>query len=139
MDRELEGRIAVVTGGATGIGLATARALAADGAIVYIAVRDIARGRRVAAEESASAADVRAVRMDVTDARSVADAFGEVDSAGRLDVVVNNAGIDTIGRVEGLSEDAWDAGLDTNLKGPFLVARQAIPRLRTSGGGVIVN
>jgi len=53
MDRELTGRVAVVTGGATGIGLATARALATDGAVVYIAVRDMTRGGRVAAEESA--------------------------------------------------------------------------------------
>ena len=139
MGGELAGRVAVVTGGATGIGLATARALAADGATVYLAVRDIARGRRVAAEESARGADIRAVALDVTDARSVADAFDELDGAGRLDIVVNNAGVDAVGRVEDLSESDWDAGLDTNLKGPFLVARQAVPRLRSAGGGVIVN
>ena len=77
--------------------------------------------------------------MDVTDAASVAAGFVQVDDAGRLDIVVNNAGIDVIGRVEDLSEGDWDTGLDTNLKGPFLVARQAIPRLRSAGGGVIVN
>ena len=139
MGGELAGRVAVVTGGATGIGLGTARALAADGATVYLAVRDLARGRRVAAEESIRGADVRAVALDVTDARSVAGAFDELDGAGRLDIVVNNAGVDVVGRVEDLSEADWDAGLDTNLKGPFLVARQAIPRLRAAGGGVIVN
>jgi NAD(P)-dependent dehydrogenase (short-subunit alcohol dehydrogenase family) len=139
MDQELKGRVALVTGGATGIGLATARALATDGAAVYIAVRDLDRGRRVAAEESARGLDVRAVRMDVSDAPSVAAAFLEVDEAGRLDIVVNNAGIDMVGRVENLSEIDWDTALDTNLKGPFLVARLAIPRLRSTGGGVIVN
>ena len=77
--------------------------------------------------------------MDVSDARSVADAFGVLDGAGRLDIVVNNAGINTVGRVEDLSEADWDACLDTNLKGAFLVARQAVPRLRSTGGGVIVN
>ena len=139
MDDELAGRVALVTGGATGIGLATARALAADGATVYVAARDTARARRVAAEESAQGLDVRAIAMDVADARSVEDGFADLDRAGRLDIVVNNAGIDGVGRVEDLSEADWDACLDTNLKGPFLVARQAIPRLRSAGGGVIVN
>ena len=139
MDRELVGRVALVTGGATGIGLATARALAADGATVYVAARDVTRGRRVATEESARGLDVRAIAMDVADAQSVGDGFAELDPAGRLDIVVNNAGIDVVGRVEDLSEADWDACLDTNLKGPFLVARQAVPRLRSTGGGVIVN
>jgi NAD(P)-dependent dehydrogenase (short-subunit alcohol dehydrogenase family) len=139
MDQELAGHVAVVTGGATGIGLATARALAADGAAVYIAVRDMARGRRVAAEESARGLAIRAVSMDVSDEKSVAGAFREIDDAGRLDIVVNNAGVDMSGRVETLSELEWDTCLDTNLKGPFLVARQAIPRLRSTGGGVIIN
>jgi NAD(P)-dependent dehydrogenase (short-subunit alcohol dehydrogenase family) len=77
--------------------------------------------------------------MDVSDAQSVASAFLEIDGAGRLDIVVNNAGIDMVGRAETLSEIDWDRCLDTNLKGPFLVARQAIPRMRATGGGVIVN
>jgi NAD(P)-dependent dehydrogenase (short-subunit alcohol dehydrogenase family) len=139
MEPELAGRVAVVTGGATGIGLATARALAADGAAVYLAARDAARTRRVAAEESARGLDLRAVAMDVADAESVAAAFVEIDHAGRLDIVVNNAGINMVGRVEDLAEADWDACLDTNLRGPFLVAREAIPRLRSTGGGVIVN
>ncbi len=139
MRGELAGRIAVVTGGASGIGLATARALAAAGAGVYIAVRDTVRGDRVAADATRLGLDIRAVAMDVSDAQSVADGFARIDEAGRLDIVVNNAGIDTVGRVEDLSEADWDACLDTNLKGPFLVARQAIPRLRSTGGGVIVN
>jgi NAD(P)-dependent dehydrogenase (short-subunit alcohol dehydrogenase family) len=139
MDRELAGRVAVVTGGATGIGLATARALATGGATVYIAGRDATRAQRVATDEAAGGLDVRAVRMDVADAGSVAGAFVEIDAAGRLDILVNNAGINMVGRVEDLSETDWDAALDTNLKGAFLVARQAIPRLRSTGGGVIVN
>ena len=139
MDHELAGRVAVVTGGATGIGLATARALAADGAAVYIAARDVERARHVAAEASGRRLDLRAVPIDVSDAASVAAAFLEIDAAGRLDILVNNAGIDMVGRVEALSEADWDAALDTNLKGAFLVARQAIPRMRSSGGGVIVN
>ena len=139
MDRELAGRVALVTGGATGIGLATARALAADGAAVHIAARDIARARRVADEASAHGLDLRAVAMDVSDAEAVAAGFVEIDTAGRLDILVNNAGINMVGRVEALSDADWDAALDTNLKGAFLVARQAIPRMRSGGGGAIVN
>src|SRR3982751_5210839 len=116
MDGELEGRVAVVTGGATGIGLATARALARDGAAVYIAVRDVGRGRAVAARATADGLDLRVVAMDVTDGASVATALDELDTAGRLDIVVNNAGIDMVGRIDDLSEDDWDACLDTNLK-----------------------
>lgn len=139
MDQELQGRVALVTGGATGIGLATARALASDGAIVYIAARDLARGLRATADAAARGLDIRAIRMDVSDAQSVEAAFLAVDDAGRLDIVVNNAGIDMVGRVEDLSEIDWDRALDTNLKGPFLVARLAIPRMRATGGGAIVN
>jgi len=137
MEGELRGRVAVVTGGASGIGLATARALAAYGATVYIGVRDVDRGRR-AAVDTPGEADLRVVRMDVTDAGSVRAAFDEIDTAGRLDIVVSNAGIDTVGRVEDLSDADWDQGLATNLTGAFLVAREAIPRLRASGGGAIV-
>jgi len=139
VDGELAGRVAVVTGGATGIGRATAHALAEAGAAVHLAVRDVTRGRGVADAATARGLDVRVVEMDVTDAGSVAGAFAALDGAGRLDIVVNNAGIPMVGRVEALSEADWDACLDTDLKGPFLVARQAIPRLRSVGGGVIVN
>jgi NAD(P)-dependent dehydrogenase (short-subunit alcohol dehydrogenase family) len=138
VEGRLTGRVAIVTGGASGIGLATARSLAGDGAAVYLAVRDLERGRR-AVDESSPGLDLRLVEMDVTDAVAVGAAFAEMDDAGRLDIVVNNAGIDAVGRVEALSDEAWQRCIDTNLTGPFLVARAAIPRLRRAGGGVIVN
>jgi NAD(P)-dependent dehydrogenase (short-subunit alcohol dehydrogenase family) len=140
VDQELAGRVAVVTGGATGIGLATARALATSGSVVYLGVRDLDRGREAAATSRGERLDLRVVHMDVTDARSVGAAFGEIDNdAGRLDILVNNAGIDLVGRVEDLTDEEWERCLGTNLTGPFLVARQAIPRMRRTGGGSIVN
>ena len=123
MDLELAGRVALVTGGATGIGLATVRALAADGATVYLAARDVARGRRVAAEASARGLDVRAIAMDVADARSVVDAFAELDGAGRLDIVVNNAGID------------WSAGSRTSRRRTGTRAWTPTSRARSSSRG----
>jgi NAD(P)-dependent dehydrogenase (short-subunit alcohol dehydrogenase family) len=140
VDRELTGRVAVVTGGGTGIGLATARALAADGSVVYLAVRDVDRGRRAVEESSGEGLDLRVVRMDVTDSPAIAGAFAEIDEAtGRLDILVNNAGVDAVGRVEDLSDQDWERSIGTNLTGPFLVAREAIPRMRRTGGGAIVN
>jgi len=140
VDRELTGRVAVVTGGGTGIGLATARALAADGSVVYLAVRDVDRGRRAVEESSGEGLDLRVVRMDVTDPPAIAGAFAEIDEAtGRLDILVNNAGVDAVGRVEDLSDEDWERSIGTNLTGPFLVAREAIPRMRRTGGGMIVN
>jgi NAD(P)-dependent dehydrogenase (short-subunit alcohol dehydrogenase family) len=139
MTGDLSGRVTMVTGGATGIGLATAEGLAADGAIVYIAARDTERSRRVAKAASDRGFDIRALELDVTNSESVAAAFAAIEAAGRLDVLVNNAGIDMVGRVEALSEADWDACMETNLKGAFLCARAAIPLMRAGGGGAIVN
>lgn len=134
------GRVAVVTGGATGIGLAIAEALAADGATVYLAARDVDRASRAASDSGQRGYDLRPVALDVTDERSVDAAFEVVArDAGRLDILVNNAGIDLVGRVEALSVADWDACLDTNLRGAFLCARAAIPAIRASDGGSIVN
>jgi NAD(P)-dependent dehydrogenase (short-subunit alcohol dehydrogenase family) len=130
----------MVTGGATGIGLATSRALAADGTTVYVAARDYGRAQTVAADGLAAGLDLRAVQLDVRDAASVANAFAMIaaDEA-RLDILVNNAGVDCVGRLESIDEAAWDDCLDTNLKGAFLCTRAALPMLRASHGGSIVN
>jgi NAD(P)-dependent dehydrogenase (short-subunit alcohol dehydrogenase family) len=136
----LAGRVAIVTGGATGIGLATSRALAADGATVFLAARDVARAAAAATEGAAAGLDMRPMALDVRDAGAVSAAIAVVAAdAGRLDILVNNAGVPCVGRVEDLTEEAWDDCLDTNLKGAFLCARAAIPVIRTSGGGSIVN
>jgi NAD(P)-dependent dehydrogenase (short-subunit alcohol dehydrogenase family) len=138
--RDLSASVAVVTGGAAGIGRAVALRLAADGAAVAIGDVNEAAARDVAAEITAAGGRAVAVAADVARAadveRLVEGAAGEF---GRLDIVVNNAGVAVPGSVTGISEDDWERVLAINLKGVWLGMRSAIPHLRASGGGSIVN
>jgi NAD(P)-dependent dehydrogenase (short-subunit alcohol dehydrogenase family) len=127
-----EGRVAAVTGGASGIGAATARLLREAGAYVVIADRD--QGGAGVAEELRGLF----VQVDVSreaDAERLATAA--VDRFGRLDVLVNSAGIVLAKSTTETTEDEWDRVLDVNLKGTWLCSRAAIPRMST--GGAIVN
>jgi 3-oxoacyl-[acyl-carrier protein] reductase len=140
----MAGKVALVTGGGTGVGRATVLQLAARG--MHVAV-NYSRSRDDA--ESASAAarllGVRAIPVacDVSDDAAVREMLRLCQrELGRLDVVVNNAGTTHFvnhGDLEGLTEDMWDRILAVNLKGPFFVCRAAIPLLRQGGGGAIVN
>ena len=131
----VEGRVALVTGAGEGIGRATARALADEGAPVVMA--DV-RGHEQAAEAIRSAGGhAVGVRMDVTDAAAVEAAVAlAVERFGGLNILVNNAGIGWHTPLEEIEEGDWDRILGVNLKGPFLCARAAVRHL---GGGAIVN
>ncbi|HUK71240.1 MAG TPA: SDR family oxidoreductase [Streptosporangiaceae bacterium] len=134
---EFGGRTAVVTGGASGIGLATARLLAARGARVTVLDRDISGATR-------AAGGLRAVRADVTDDAGVRSAIAEVAAAfGGLDILVNNAGIGAAGTVEDNEDDEWRLVFDVNVFGMARVARAALPQLREAarhrGQAAIVN
>lgn len=131
----LAGRVAMITGGGTGIGLATGRAFAEEGAAV------VAAG--LAGDEEAAAAIERdggralGVVMDVTDEASVAAAVGAaVERFGGLNILVNNAGIGWPRPLAEVTVDDWDRILAVNLRGPFFCARAAAPHLE---GGAIVN
>jgi NAD(P)-dependent dehydrogenase (short-subunit alcohol dehydrogenase family) len=127
----LSGRVAVVTGGARGIGDAVAGALAGEGAGVVSLDRDPPDDER---------AGVRYAQADVSDPASVEAAFAEVDATeGGLDVLVNNAGIQRVGRTGELPYADWAAVIATNLTGAFLCSSQAVPRMRRRGGGSIVS
>src|SRR5690242_4355694 len=127
-----EGRVAVVTGAARGIGDAIAQRLVAGGA-------------RVVALDKAAPAEprngVRYVEADVSDPDSVAVAFASVDAEeGAVDVLVNNAGIQRVGLVGRLAFEDWQAVLGTHLTGTFLCSSQAVPRMLDRGrGGAIVS
>lgn len=140
----LQGRSAVVTGGAQGIGEACVRRLAADGAAV--ALWDVAEApaRALAADLTAQGARVCSIVCDVADAASVSRALDlTLQAHGHVDALVNNAGIFRAADFLEITEADWDAVIDTNLKGSFLVG-QAVARamLRNAGGrgfGAIVN
>jgi meso-butanediol dehydrogenase/(S,S)-butanediol dehydrogenase/diacetyl reductase len=126
MTERLNGRVALVTGGAQGIGRAIAQRLADAGANVVIAdLRDPADGSEW-------------VELDVTSSDSVARCIDEiVERHGRLDIVVNNAGIMFEEDVETHSETSWQKMLDVNLTGPFLVTKAAVPHLKASKGAIV--
>jgi 2-hydroxycyclohexanecarboxyl-CoA dehydrogenase len=127
----LEGRTALVTGGASGIGAATARRLAAEGAEVVVADLDLDGARAVVGE-----LDGRAVAMDVADVASVRAA---VDAIGHVDVLVNNAGTDRFAFFLHTDPELWDFVLGVNLRGTLAVTHAVLPSMHARGGGAIVN
>ena len=130
------GKVAVVTGGAGGIGAATVRAFAAAGA--QVAILDC---RHAAAEEPVShPASVRAYAADVADAAAIDTVLAAAArDFGGIDILVNNAGIGTVGTVENMPLTDWTRVLDVNLSGPFHAIRAAASYLRARGGGTVVN
>ena len=136
----LEGKVALISGGARGMGAVEARLFAREGAKVGIAdIREDA-GRELAAEIGAAGGEAMFINLDVTDERQWLEAVDAVMTAyGRLDILVNNAGIYQRANVEATSGADWDRMLDINGKGVFLGARSVVPAMRAGGGGSIVN
>jgi gluconate 5-dehydrogenase len=133
----LKDKIALVTGGGRGIGRAIAQAFVDAGATVYIAARGAEQLAATVAEmDPVGAGRVKPLVMDVASAASVKAAFAGIAEA-RLDVLVNSAGINLRGPIETMPEETWDAVVDTNLKGVFLVGQAAFPLMKTHGGKVI--
>ena len=137
MTERLDGRAAIVTGGSRGLGLASTRALVANGARVALLARDESSLETAVRELGEAAIPIRA---DVSDPDSVREAFARARGAlGRLDILVNNAGVGRLHRVEDASDEALRAQVDTNILGTVYCCRAAIPLLRATGGGDIVN
>ena len=140
--RRLDEKVALITGGTSGIGRATAVLFAAEGARVAIVGRDEVRGVQVVQEIDASGGPgaghfVRAdVRIAADCERSVA---ATIDTFGRLDALFNNAGVYVANDVLGCDEDEWDLQVDTSLKGAFLMSKYALPHMIGQGGGSIVH
>lgn len=136
----LEGKVAAITGGASGIGEATARLFMEEGARVAIADMDTERGAHIATEVLAAGGEILFVeaRME-REAEAAAFIRRTVERFGRLDILVNNAGMRLYQTVPEASEESWDAILGVNLKGYAFCAKAAIPEMRRTGGGSIVN
>jgi cyclopentanol dehydrogenase len=136
----LAGKVALISGGARGMGAAEARLFAREGARVVIGDILDDEGRAVEAEIVSSGGQAAYVHLDVTSEadweRAVAAA---VSRFGRLDVLVNNAGVGGGSLLEHTTAADWDRGMDVNAKGVFLGTRAAIPAMRRAGGGSIVN
>ncbi|SMX44152.1 SDR family NAD(P)-dependent oxidoreductase [Actibacterium lipolyticum] len=138
MNQNLSGKTILVTGASGGLGLHFARTLAADGAHVILAARRLDKVEAAAKEIAESGGSASAVALDVTDKASIDVAFA--GPAANVDAVVNNAGISIAGAALDLTEEDFDAVIDTNLKGVFLVAQAAARAMNTRGqGGSIVN
>jgi NAD(P)-dependent dehydrogenase (short-subunit alcohol dehydrogenase family) len=137
----LTGKVAIVTGGSRGIGLAIARALVAEGAQVAITGRD--ERHLSAARPEIEASGPGAVEALQADVRTAADVervvSGTVARFGGLDFLVNNAGVGIFAEVAAMTPGEWREVIDTNLTGVFRMCHAAIPHLRARGGGFIIN
>jgi NAD(P)-dependent dehydrogenase (short-subunit alcohol dehydrogenase family) len=134
-----EGKVALVTGGSKGIGLAIAQALAAAGTSVVITGRDQATLDR-AVKSVPEGTSIRAVRADVQNHAEAARAVDEaVKTFSGLDILINNAGVGGFMNVADMSVSDWDRTIGTNLSGVFYCTRAALPELRRRGGGWIIS
>jgi NAD(P)-dependent dehydrogenase (short-subunit alcohol dehydrogenase family) len=137
---QLAGKVALITGGASGIGRATALLFAREGAAVGLADVNLDAGHRVADEIAQAGGRAFFERVDVTQA---ADCHRLVERAlrefGRIDILFNNAGIIRRATVLDLSEDDWDRVMAVNVKSIYLLSREVIPHIQKAGGGTIIN
>jgi 3-oxoacyl-[acyl-carrier protein] reductase len=141
---DLQGKVAIITGGGTGMGKETAKLLAAAGAHVVVNYsRSEAEAMATAKELETQHVQALPIKADVSSAAAVAALVEQTERAlGRIDVLVNSAGYTqfvAMRDLDGLSEEAWDRTFDVNVKGIWLCTKAVAPAMRRAGGGAIVN
>lgn len=136
----ISGKSAIITGGASGIGLAISSSFAAAGASVAILDYDSAAGEKAVAEIEAAGGRAMALQCDVSERASVESAMEAVkEQLGGIDILVNNAGVANIGTATTTSEEDFDRVMKVNVKGIFLCLQSALPLMVEGGGGVVLN
>lgn len=137
---KLKNKIAIVTGGGSGIGRETCKLFAQEGAVVIVADRDLSSAKRVAEDIIKAGGKAEAFAVDVTKSADIKSMIDHaVSGHGRLDILVNNAGYGIAGTVVDTSEEDWNALMAVNVNGVYLGCKYAIPIMEKQGGGVIVN
>ena len=137
---DLKGRVALVTGGNGGIGLGMARGLAEAGAAVAVAGRNKAKSETAAAELAKLGVKTAVIEVDVTDEASCRKAVADTaKTLGRLDILINNAGINIRKPAHELALDEWKQVIDVNLTSMFVCCQAAYPAMQQAGGGKIIN
>jgi meso-butanediol dehydrogenase / (S,S)-butanediol dehydrogenase / diacetyl reductase len=137
---KLEGRVAIITGGNSGIGRASSILFAREGAKVVVAARNASNGAKVVKEIEDAEGEALFVKTDVSkseDARALVEKT--IAAYGRVDILFNNAALSPVGTVLTTTEEEWRAVIDTNINGTFLCTRYAIPHMIKQGGGSIIN
>ena len=136
----LDGKVALITGGARGMGANEAMLFAQEGAKVVICDVIEGEGRRVEAEIKENGGEALFLRLDVTDEEEWLSVIGTtIATYGKLDILVNNAGISAPSRVANATREEWERIMDVNATGVFLGTKYAIAEMRKSGGGSIIN
>jgi 2-keto-3-deoxy-L-fuconate dehydrogenase len=135
----LDGKVAVVTGGVSGIGRAIALKFAAQGAVVRILDLNRSDAEQICDQITSAGGNAAAYPCDVTDQKQVKDTFAKLAAQGPVSILVNNAGISHIGTVESTTEEDFDRIFRVNVKGLYNCMSAAIVSMKTQGGGVILN
>ena len=135
----IEGKVAIVTGAASGIGQAIAIEAAGKGAVVVIADIDEEGGESTAQSINASGAKAHFIKTDVTNANTIDELVTKAKNFGPIHYLANSAGLQTYGTIESTNEEVWDKTMDVNLKSMFLMSKAVLPIMKENGRGAIVN
>ena len=140
MEKRLTGKVAIVTGASRGIGRAISLALARDAATLVLAARAIDKLKETAEQVTAAGGKAQIIPTELTDEQSIKNlVIATSERFGRLDILINNAGITHSAKLEETSTEDWDRCLRTNARAPFILCREALPLLRRSEAAYIIN